>query len=76
METIFDFNPTKKELTYILDVDTATPEWYIGAFSPGTIVVHLCWLFNLLNNTLELKKRLKKLDKSSQMDFYRTVEHS
>ena len=76
METIFDFSPTKDDLFDILSNSNADADWYMKSFSPDSFVMHLCFLFHRRGEKKLLKRYLCKMTDSSQLDFYRTVNHN
>jgi len=74
MKTIFDFNPTKKELTDLFGDPVLTST----DLSPRSQEDHywlLCELFRHRGDEINLNKYLSKLPQQRQSDFLRFKDH-
>lgn len=74
MKTIFDFNPTKKELTDLFG-DPVLTSTDLSLRSQEDHYWLLCELFRHRGDEINLNKHLSKLPQQRQSDFLRFKDH-
>ncbi|MBR5102385.1 MAG: hypothetical protein IK092_04615 [Muribaculaceae bacterium] len=75
METIFDFNPTPKELNSLTGIIDETK--YKSLFGADSCNFDIAMLFYIRGNNRLMKKYAKRIKNvNMQNSFWRTISHS